>query len=157
MGKQQLLQPWRRTTNSSRGAHSRRQLLARRGRAQQLLLSALHSCVVVWAPHILWPRLCTIKCPLCGEAAQSNGWSNNVRRVVGLNSTVWLYSARYKCECCEGLKTQTFQPTEPGEAAGTLPADGDEEVGRLWPAAPARRQPGWECPVAAAAPNLHRL
>ena len=62
----------------------------------------LNSSVVLFAPHLLWPGLVEIKCPLCESKAMAHGWSTSIRRITGLFGVWYLNGARYKCTNCRG-------------------------------------------------------
>ena len=62
----------------------------------------LGSFVVLFAPHLFWPGLVEIKCPLCGSKAIAHGWSTSIRRITGLFGVWYLNGTRYKCTDCTG-------------------------------------------------------
>lgn len=63
---------------------------------------AMHSWMVLFAPHLFWPKLVEVKCPLCQEKATSNGWSTSIRKITGLFGVWYLNGARYICKDCKG-------------------------------------------------------
>lgn len=62
----------------------------------------MHSWVVLFAPHLFWPGLVQVSCPLCARRATPHGWSTSVRRVAGLYGVWYVNGARYICNDCPG-------------------------------------------------------
>jgi hypothetical protein len=72
----------------------------------------LNSSVVLFAPHLFWPGLVEVRCPLCRSKATAHGWSTSIRKITGLFGVWYLNGARYKCIGCSG------ELRVPGHGAG---------------------------------------
>ena len=62
--------------------------------------------VVLFAPHLFWPGLVEVKCPLCGVKAAAHGWSTSIRKVAGVLGVWYINGARYKCSGCKGVRAE---------------------------------------------------
>lgn len=69
---------------------------------QPELFHLLHGSVVLFAPHLFWPGLVEVKCPLCGDKATAHGWSTRIRKVAGVLGVWYINGARYICRDCKG-------------------------------------------------------
>jgi hypothetical protein len=63
----------------------------------------LHSCLVHWDPQVHFNH-CSIdiRCPLCGRKAHRKQRTDSIRRICGLQGTLYLVGHRYECRQCPG-------------------------------------------------------
>ncbi len=66
----------------------------------------MNSWLVLFAPHLFWPGLVRLKCPLCLRPATPHGWSTSLRRITGVHGTYYVNGTRYICMGCPGEYTQ---------------------------------------------------
>lgn len=60
------------------------------------------SKVIIWKPDAYWHEYgVKVKCPHCEKAdnVDHKSWVAAPRRVCGLNTTYYLYSFQYTCDC----------------------------------------------------------
>jgi hypothetical protein len=98
---------------------------------------SLNHTIVYWIPDFFWQALrnWVPKCPCCRSSAhvKLDSFTRSARRIVTLDSTLWLFSRAYRCRSCPGQPAAAAAPGTGGAAAapgaGGAAAEQSEDEG----------------------------